>query len=103
MNLRATVLHVSALATCIMAQVAAAQVFRPIGALEGVTYSYVQGLSADGRTAVGLSDRAFRWTPDGGMQALGTLTGGVSSQAWSASDDQGHRKVVRHQSGEVGG
>lgn len=71
----------SALAPC------SAQVFRPVGTLVGATYSYVQGLSGDGQVAVGLSDHAFRWTAAGGMQDLGVLPSGLSSQAWSANAD----------------
>lgn len=54
--------------------------------------AYARGVSADGSVVVGSSYlpdwsvRAFRWTPSGGMQELGTLRG-LSSQAISVSAD----------------
>jgi len=73
---------------------------QPLGVVPGGTYSvsYGTGISADGVTVVGRMEsgsstvpgrEAFRWTPAGGMQGLGYLDGGVTSQANGVSADGG--------------
>lgn len=58
--------------------------------------SYAWGVSGDGQVVVGalghefgsgFSDQAFRWTSQGGMQALGFLPGTFDSEARSISRD----------------
>jgi probable HAF family extracellular repeat protein len=69
--------------------------FRSVGILEGYTSSFVQGLSGDGRVAVGYSENsdgltmAFRrdWQTTSAPVALGTLPGGTSSSALAVSYD----------------
>ena len=62
-----------------------------LGTLIGGSYSYAQGVSADGSVVVGYSNngssgRAFRWT-SAGMENLGTLIGGSYSEARGVSAD----------------
>ena len=66
--------------------------FIPLGYLNGYTStSAATGVSADGRVVVGASYDAssnsvpFRWTPENGMQSIGTLGG--STAAWGVSGD----------------
>jgi probable HAF family extracellular repeat protein len=69
-----------------------------IGTLKGGAWATPTGLSGDGSTIVGnallvpvgggAEDlRAFRWTASGGMQNLGTLPGGLFSQAPTTNFD----------------
>lgn len=63
-----------------------------LGPLPGGTRSWAHSVSLDGSTVVGGAldasgyMRAFRWTPFGGMQDIGTL-GGNWSDAWDVSAD----------------
>lgn len=57
--------------------------FVPLGPVPGSTTSRALAVSADGRTVVGATDsisspRAFRWTAEEGMVALGDLPGGTA-------------------------
>jgi probable HAF family extracellular repeat protein len=63
-----------------------------LGTLAGGSYSQAYGVSADGATAVGVSDSnvgtfAFRWTVETGMQSLGLMAGGSFSSATAISAD----------------
>lgn len=66
-----------------------------LGGLNGGTFSWGYGVSADGSVGVGKSQdspggpftRAFRWTQGGGLQSLGALNGGNNSVAYAASSD----------------
>jgi probable HAF family extracellular repeat protein len=66
---------------------------QPLGVLSGFSSSSANGVSSDGSIVVGSSRRgfpppivrAFRWTADTGMLALGPP--GVSSEAVAVSDD----------------
>ena len=70
---------------------AVAQSLTWLGTLGG-SWSEAHGVSADGSVVVGAAynasngDRAFRWTPSGGMDDLGTL-GGNFSEARGVSAD----------------
>jgi probable HAF family extracellular repeat protein len=51
-------------------------------------YSEAYGVSANGSVVVGAaSDRAFRWTADGGMVSLGLLNGGIYSLAFGVNSN----------------
>jgi probable HAF family extracellular repeat protein len=64
-----------------------------LGALPGGAWgSWARGVSGDGAVVVGFSDsaaglRGFRWTRDQGMQDLGVLIPGNSSEATAISGD----------------
>src|SRR5690349_14084216 len=74
-----------ALATLGTGVSASGQSLTGLGHLPSATSSFAMGVSADGLVVVGLSDRAFRWSRTGGMQDLGTLPLGITSQATAAS------------------
>lgn len=68
--------------------------FQLIGDLPGgAVYSEVRGISPSGKYLVGESTsaqgtQAIIWTIDGGLQPIGTLSGGISqSTAWGVSDN----------------
>lgn len=66
---------------------------RVLGTLPGGYHSITRAVSGDGLTAVGWSSsaaggtQAFRWTPEHGMQDLGTENGFEYSEALGASYD----------------
>lgn len=69
---------------------AAAASFTPLGFLsESDQNSEAWGVSGDGSVVVGTSyTKAFRWTANDGMQALGSLPGGGGeSYGWDVSSD----------------
>lgn len=63
--------------------------FQGLGHLPGGAGSFATGISGDGSDVVGFGDRtesplrAFRWTPESGMQDIGTLGGGATARAVS--------------------
>lgn len=67
--------------------------FQGLGGLLESSWSYANGLSADGSVVVGytqspLGNQAFRWTHDGGIVGLGDLAGGrFESTALGVSAD----------------
>lgn len=61
--------------------------FQGLGALPGAGSSNATAVSGDGKTAVGTSGSAFRWTREDGMQELPPLAGGTYSDANSVSGD----------------
>ncbi|MFN7016082.1 MAG: hypothetical protein ACK4P5_02785 [Fimbriimonadales bacterium] len=72
--------------------VASAQRITWLGSLQQGSGSVAWGVSADGRTVVGVSGaygmrRAFIWREGVGMQALPVFEGAVGSEAWNVSDD----------------
>lgn len=81
-----------------------------LGHLDGDDSSIAEGLSADGRVAVGYSisgdyhidyePEAFRWTAGGGMTGLGFLPGHAWSEAHDASADGS--VVVGYSQGAIG-
>ena len=81
---------ISACVMSIVATASRAQSLTWLGTLGG-SYSEALGVSADGSVVVGISrdasgkNRAFRWTPTGGMQDIDTLPG--DSGAWAVSAD----------------
>lgn len=66
-----------------------------IGRMPGDRWSEATSISGDGRVVVGESVRddtglettAFRWTPEGGLQSLGSLFGVHNGKAWDVSRD----------------
>ncbi|MCS7066097.1 MAG: hypothetical protein NZL85_07470, partial [Fimbriimonadales bacterium] len=63
-----------------------------LGGLQPGLGSAAWGVSADGRTVVGVSGfagqrRAFLWREGIGMQALPVFDGAAGSEAWNVSDD----------------
>ena len=84
-------------------------VMASLGVLSGTGWasSTAFGVSGDGQVVVGVCEksqanngRAFRWTPSGGMQTLGTLKSGKFSEAWAAN---ANGSVVVGSSDSVGG
>ncbi len=66
------------------------QTITPIGHLPGGAQSWAFALSSDGSTAAGVSDssngsRAIRWSAAGGLQDLGTMSGGTVSTGQGVS------------------
>jgi probable HAF family extracellular repeat protein len=83
-----------ALVGCLMGTRAMAQApaIIDLGVLSGGAASYANAVSANGSAVAGVSessggDRAFRWTPAGGMQDLGVLSGGLFSYGNAISAD----------------
>ena len=75
-----------------------------LGTLAGSTYSHATGVGSHGNVVVGFVgntsedreseatvERAFRWTKDGGMESLGTVSNRMYSAAWGVS---GNGEVV---------
>ncbi len=87
--------------------------FEPLGFLPGGDgYSLAFDVSTDGNVVVGESDsqdavcfacpEAFRWTPGGGMQALGDLPGGEFRSSARATNPDGTVIVGQSLSGDGG-